>query len=178
MSQELIPVKCNCWWMCYSLLWLYLLCSSALAFQNLCCCTSLCWLLPPNFQCYVNRVHDIFAVSNTSGVGSADASAPQMFWIDENPWKSGQKWHPTLFDLKKMALNVCRKTHEDWLFLEFILNKGLHDLCGGRNFSDKLGKVRAKILRTTKNLPAPTPMSNTKLVVLSQLFGHTLQIGG
>ena len=73
------------------------------------------------------------------------------FWKSrQNPWKSGQKWDPTLF-LKKKAPKTHVKT-----FVGDHTKKGL-DLCGRqfvgktrRNFSCKLGEIRAKILHTPK----------------------------
>jgi len=51
----------------------------------------------------------------TSGVEGRGASAPKSFdllKIRAKFLKFGQKWRPTLFDFKKMAPNVCRKTNE------------------------------------------------------------------
>ena len=90
-----------------------------------------------------------------------------------NPWKSWQKWHPTLFDFIKWRPTFAEKHkktvfggHPKW---------GLHDLWGTRfvgkvaqNFSGKFWKIRAKILRTPTNLPAPTPM-----VLTMQLPQHS-----
>ena len=48
--------------------------------------------------------------------------------------------------------------------MEVTPKTGLHVLCGQKahmNFSDKFGEIRAKILRTPKNLPDPTPMFGT-----------------
>jgi len=64
-----------------------------------------------------------------------------------------------------MALNVCRKTHED-LSLMFIPRKVFFMIFVGgnmqamlhKNFSGKFGKIWSKILCTPQNLPAPTPM--------------------
>jgi len=63
-----------------------------------------------------------------------------------------------------MALNLCRKTCED-LSLEFIPKKGkkvfmifVEKICGQTSHKNNLGKfekMRAKILRTPKYLPAP-----------------------
>ena len=41
----------------------------------------------------------------------------------------------------------------------------------GQNFSRKFGEIRAKILRTPKNLPAATPMGRIDLI----FFGHFKQ---
>jgi len=84
-----------------------------------------------------------------------------------NPWKSWQKWHPTLFDFIKWRPTFAEK-HKKTVFRGHP-KKGLHDLWGKRfvgkvaqNFSGTFGKIRAKILHTPTNLPAPTPMVLTK----------------
>jgi len=69
-----------------------------------------------------------------------------------------------------MAPNVCKK-HVKTLFLEVKPEKGLYYLCGRKfigeirtkNFSGKFGKIRAKILRTPKILPAPAPVVQKKM---------------
>jgi len=70
------------------------------------------------------------------------------------------KWRPIWLDLKKMAPNVCRITWRP--FSEVIPKEGLLEKIFAQkvaqNFSGKFGEIREKILRTPKNLPAPTPM--------------------
>ena len=73
---------------------------------------------------------------------------------------------PNVVWLQKMALNICRKTHEplsvgghtkkrsSWSLWEKICRQTSH-----KNFSGKFGEIEAKILRTPKRLPAPTPMT-------------------
>ena len=60
----------------------------------------------------------------------------------------------------KMAPNFCRITWRA-AFLEVIPKKGLFKKIFAQNvvqrFSGKFGEIRAKILRTHKKLPAPTP---------------------
>jgi len=77
--------------------------------------------------------------------------------LPENTGKNGaqrtlvwKKWRQT-----------CSESHED-LFLEVIpktvvMRNSSHKKWP-KNFSGKFGKIRAKILRTPKNLPAPTRM--------------------
>jgi len=61
-----------------------------------------------------------------------------------------------------MVLNNCRKTHESFFWrshqkLSFMGENLLAKVT--QNFLGKFGGHRAKILRTPKNLPAPTFMS-------------------
>jgi len=86
-----------------------------------------------------------------SGVGGGGASAPQRALIC---CKSGQKWCPTLFDLKKWRPTFAEK-HKNArrpYFFEVIPYKGLQV---AQNFSGKFGEIQAKILRTPKNLHVP-----------------------
>jgi len=59
-----------------------------------------------------------------------------------------------------MAPNVCRKTHEDICWRSH--QKKVFMIFVGQNLSNKIwgnsaiGEIRANILRTPKNLPAPT----------------------
>ena len=86
---------------------------------------------------------------------------PQKFWFVEiqiKPWKSGQNgtW------LQKMVPNVCRKTHQSCFWRShqkgfFMGEKLLAKVT--QNFSGKFGGLWGKILRTPKNLPAPSLMS-------------------
>jgi len=69
-----------------------------------------------------------------------------------------------LFDFKEWHPRLAKKRED--LFLEVTPKKGLDDLCGRKfvgkiaqkNFSVKFEEIRAKILRTPKNLPVPTPV--------------------
>jgi len=46
-----------------------------------------------------------------------------------------------------------------------------------KNFSGKFGKIRGKILRTRKNMPAPTPMVLITLcIAIGLIFDHFLLI--
>ena len=112
-------------------------------------------------------------------------NSEQNLWISgQNLWKSWQKWRPTLFDFKwrRTFAEKHKKTvfggHPKW---------GLHDLWGTRfvgkvaqNFSSKFWKIRAKILRTPTNFPAPTPMVLTMQLPqhstckLKQHFSYTI----
>ena len=92
--------------------------------------------------------YDTVMKSSSVGVGGSwVASATPKVLIC---WKAGQKWRPTLFDVKKWR-EVCIKTQED-LFLEVAPKRGLHNLCGRKfvgksctiNFSGKFGEIRAK----------------------------------
>jgi len=75
----------------------------------------------------------------------------------EKSLKIWAKWYPTFFCFKKMAPSVCRK----WSHTKNHPKKGVHDLWGRKshkNILGKFGEIWAKILRTPKNFPAPTPM--------------------
>ena len=74
----------------------------------------------------------------------------------QNPWKSG----------KKMAPNICTKTHEDHI-LKVTPKKSLTDLCERKfvgkishtkTFHASLGKFGQKSFAPPKNLPASSPM--------------------
>jgi len=63
-----------------------------------------------------------------------------------------------------------QKTRED-LILEVTPKNHLHDLSGRKSVGNvaqkllgKFGKIGAKILRTPKNLPVPTPMQSSSLL--------------
>ena len=88
-------------------------------------------------------------------------------------WDTSLKIHmkmaPNLAWLQNMAPKICRKSHEDLSWGH--TKKGLHDLrwrefvgqsCT-KNFSWKFGKIQAKILRHTKNFPAPKPVMKRHL---------------
>jgi len=84
---------------------------------------------------------------------------------EQNRGKFGQIWCPMLFDFKILHPTFPEKHMKT--FLDVIPQKDLHDLWSlwrnfvgkvPENFSGKFGKIRAKILRTPKNLPAPKPM--------------------
>jgi len=64
--------------------------------------------------------------------------------------KYEQKWSPTCFDLKKWSHEEC--------FFGGHPKYGLHTQKVAKYFSGKFEEIWAKILRTPKNLPAPTPM--------------------
>ena len=100
---------------------------------------------------------------------------PQKFWFGETenpwiprpiPWKSGQnlwkhlckKWQPTWFDLKKMVPSVKFGGHLKWRCSWSVSQEENICTSGLKFFWGKFGKIQAKILRTPKNLPAPTPM--------------------
>jgi len=53
----------------------------------------------------------------------------------QDPWKSGQKWPPTLFDFKQWRSTFAEKHMKTFNWSSY--RKGLHDLCG-RKF---VGKV-------------------------------------
>ena len=73
---------------------------------------------------------------------------------------------PNVVLFHKMAPKFVEK-HRKTLFSGGQTKRGFHDLCGRKfagkcstkTFSGKFGGIRAKILRTPANLPAPTPMS-------------------
>jgi len=81
---------------------------------------------------------------------------------DKNFLFIGKKWRLTWFDFTKWHPTFAEKHMKT--FFEVIRKKGLNDLCGrhfvGKSrtkfFSGKFGEIRTKILRTQKNLPAPT----------------------
>jgi len=83
-------------------------------------------------------------------------------YLGKIPRKSGQNRRPTSFDFKKWRPTFAEKRP----YLEVTSKTGLHVLCGSKcvgirrkkNFSGKFGEIRTKILRTHKNLSAPTPM--------------------
>ena len=85
------------------------------------------------------------------------------------PWKSAWKWRPTLLDFKTWRPRFAENHMKT--FFGGHNKKGLHDLRGRefvgksctKNFSWKFGEIRAKILRHTKNFPAPEPMMKRHL---------------
>jgi len=54
--------------------------------------------------------------------------------------------------------NNCRKTHEeDYTNFMIFVSENLHGKVAQKRFG-QVEEMRAKILRTHKNLPAPTPL--------------------
>jgi len=102
----------------------------------------------------------------SSGVGGGVASALPKFLIcwksEQNPWKSGYKWRPTLFDLKNCTQGLQKNTWRP--FFGGRTKKRLHDFVGRKfvgknctkNFSGEFVEIWSKILRTLKTFPAPT----------------------
>jgi len=106
--------------------------------------------------------------SCVGGGGAVVTSEPPKFWLLKIWAKSLKirvKMAPKVDWLQKMEPKVCKITRED-LFWSVTSKKDLNDLCGrkfvGKScikvFSGKFGEIREKILRTSKDLPAPTPM--------------------
>jgi len=116
----------------------------------------------------------------TSGVGGRGRKhTPKSFYLLKIWAKSLKIWAkmaPNLVWFHKMQKNTWRPFFipRSSLKREVIPKKGLHDLWGkkfvgkvAQNFSGKFG-IRAKIFRTPKNLPAPTPV-----VLTMQLPQHS-----
>ena len=74
------------------------------------------------------------------------------------------KMVPNVVWFEKKQRLTSAESHEI-LFLELIPKEGLLEKMfaqkWSKNFSGKCGEIRAKILRTPKNLPAPAPMRKT-----------------
>jgi len=106
-------------------------------------------------------------------------------------WKNGaqrallwKKWDPTCIDLIKLVHKITWRS-----FLEVIRKNILHEKYSHKKwpkiFLGKFGEIRAKILRTPKKLPAPTPMcrpmwsvksvATTKLVCYSARLNYNRQ---
>jgi len=108
------------------------------------------------------QASDFVSTSTSSGAGGA--RAPPKVLICQNlckiPGNLGKNY------AQRLQKNTWRR------FLEVTPKKGFHDLCGRevvgkvaqKNFSGKFGAIWAKILRTTKNWPAPTPVPPSKSI--------------
>ena len=97
----------------------------------------------------------------SSGVGGGGASAPPKIWFVENPGKipeNADKNGAQRCLISKKAPNVCRNTNEDLFFWKICRQKS------HKNLSGKFVEIRAEILRTSKRLPAPTPMGTSNMV--------------
>jgi len=107
------------------------------------------------------------SITGAGGGDAGGASAPQKFWFSENPGKISvnlgkicenlRKIHETL---EKFHDNVGKngaQNHKNFC-LEVIHNTVVMHTKWPKIFSGKFGEIRAKILRTPKNLPAPAPM--------------------
>jgi len=95
--------------------------------------------------------------------------------ISENPGKNGAQRYLTS---ENMAANILRKTHLGPFLGGLTKNRSScslwENICGQqahKSFSGKFEEIRAKILRTPKNLPAPTLMP--KHIVLSRRQAHS-----
>jgi len=83
----------------------------------------------------------------------------QKIWA--NSLKIRAKWRPTYFDLTKMGPKVCRITWRSFLEVirKTVMMRNYSYKKWPQNFSGTFGKIRAKILCTSKNLLAATSMS-------------------
>ena len=84
-------------------------------------------------------------------------SVQNLWEPSKAPWKSEQKWRPKCFDLKIMAPKLTWKA-----FFGDHMAPELRTLfwrsLNLKYFSGTFVRIRAKFLRTPKNLPAPTPI--------------------
>jgi len=85
-----------------------------------------------------------------------------IYWNPAKSLKIWAKMSPNVVWLQKMVPNVCRKTHES-IFSRSHPKKGplwekIYWQKSHKTFG-KFGVLRATILRTPKNFPAPTLMS-------------------
>ena len=90
---------------------------------------------------------EVFFTVRNSGVGDGGTKTPPKVGFVENPGKNGaQLLHKNIF---------CGHSKKwcSWSLWEKICRQTSH-----KNFSGKFDKIRAKILRTTRNLLAPTPL--------------------
>jgi len=118
----------------------------------------------------------LLLISGVGGGGAGGASAPLKFWCGENPGKvpenSGKirgNLGKLLITRAKMAPNLLwfekigaqRVQNHMKTFFSFQKRSSWENTRTKKwlkNFSGKFGEIRAKILRTPKHLPAPTPM--------------------
>jgi len=92
-------------------------------------------------------------IEEGSGVGGVQAH-PQEFWFGENPGKIHKIWANSLKTWTKMAPNVLwvEEMAPNTVFMRNYSHKKWPKIVSG-----KFGEIRAKILCTPKNLPAPMP---------------------
>ena len=101
------------------------------------------------------KITEIWANSkNTSKNGA------QLVWL--------KKWRPTCFE------KTAPKSHEDSFLVIWstVFMRKYSYKKWPKTFSSKFGKIRPKILRTLKKLPAPTPMQE---LVLQLKFFFSMQ---
>ena len=128
-------------------------------------------------SCYLFWTSNHDTVVEEAGVQGVQAH-PQKFWFVEKPGKIRENLGKIYENVRKIPEHLgklpentgkngaCRITWRRF-FWGVIPKKGLHDLCGRKyshkkfpeNFLGKFGENRAKIFRTPKYSPAPTPMS-------------------
>jgi len=65
--------------------------------------------------------------------------------VDKIPENLGKKWCPTLFDIQKMAPNVCEKTNKSFFQSSHQKRSSVHDFCGKKFVS----KSRTTTFRTS-----------------------------
>jgi len=116
----------------------------------------------------------IWFLEHNSGVGSGGASTSPKVLIcwksGQNPWKSKQKWHPTLFDFKKWR-PTSTENYTD-VFLEATLKNGLLNLCG-RKF---VGKSHTKMFRTSLGRFGQKSFKPPKICLLLHLCTTDIRI--
>ena len=116
----------------------------------------------------VGPMSTTFSCSGVGGRGAGGAIAHPEFWSVENlgkiPENLGKNGAQRCLTSKNGAQRLQKNTIKTF-FGGHTKSKNSCSLwekvCGQKaqkNFSGKFGEIRAKILRTSKNLPAPTPM--------------------
>jgi len=108
-------------------------------------------------------------VPGVPGCRGARAS-PKSFDLSKSWAKSLKIWAKSLNPGKNGAQRLLKK-HMGRPFFGIHTKKGIRDLCGrkfvgkvAQKFFRQFGKIRAKILRTPKNLPTATSMTQSAVI--------------
>jgi len=128
-----------------------------------------------------NMFHIFLSTKKNSVTGGGGAISPLKVLICQNLGKIPENLGKILENPGKNGAHCLQKnTWEDlnfwrsnqktssWSWWEKICRQKSH-----RNFSDKIGEIRAKILRSPKTLPDPTPITKN-ITLWDAIFFHTI----